>query len=569
MISDVENRARRAGEAARAEAALRVRDVRMPGVAPGRVRRVRPRLVVAAGVVTALVGAVVVAGVVDRVPAPVIDPARPNDQAVGPVAEDGVLPVPEVGEALAAYLADGRPVFVSHPEAGEVVVLDAVDPRAPGGWQQLVAYCSSSGWFEELRHGSRFNGWGEYAGGPAPAGLAAYPSELAADGDSVRVTGPRGEPPERLGSADRHPQPQRGPNCDGNRDAGSNPPTAATYHQPPAGTPAVDGQDVPADRWIWATLVIGGVAAEPKVCDADGTCPADAPDVAGIERGEEWGLLGRVPRALFARRGADGTVEVIVPATDEDGPHPGHTTAAGREPLYDVPSAGEARPAHLPDLTPIFLVHDTDGQVRVFDAASPANPTNLVGWCAGDEVFVDAAGTRYATDGRPATPADEGLRQYPAELVDIGETRGIRITGNPVDGEDGEVASLPAGGCTETLGHQPDARTPVYEPGLQINDERWVWVRMHLESVDGELYLCAGSDQPCGELGDPDIGASCIQTDPADPDTLECEPYRDPIVTTPGAEPFDTPRLMLVHGDDNGRTVDIRLPPPSAEGSIR
>lgn len=34
-----------------------------------------------------------------------------------------------------------------------------------------VQHCASSGWFEDTCHGSRFNDWGEWGGGPAPRGL--------------------------------------------------------------------------------------------------------------------------------------------------------------------------------------------------------------------------------------------------------------------------------------------------------------------------------------------------------------------------------------------------------------
>lgn len=34
-----------------------------------------------------------------------------------------------------------------------------------------VTRCPSSGWFEDPCHGSKWNGWGEWTGGPAPRGL--------------------------------------------------------------------------------------------------------------------------------------------------------------------------------------------------------------------------------------------------------------------------------------------------------------------------------------------------------------------------------------------------------------
>lgn len=42
----------------------------------------------------------------------------------------------------------------------------------------LSRYCESSGWFEDPCHGSRWNRWGEWTGGPAPRGLDRHKSEI-------------------------------------------------------------------------------------------------------------------------------------------------------------------------------------------------------------------------------------------------------------------------------------------------------------------------------------------------------------------------------------------------------
>jgi cytochrome b6-f complex iron-sulfur subunit len=42
----------------------------------------------------------------------------------------------------------------------------------------LVRYCSSSGWFEDPCHGSRWNAWGEWTAGPAPRGLDRFGAEV-------------------------------------------------------------------------------------------------------------------------------------------------------------------------------------------------------------------------------------------------------------------------------------------------------------------------------------------------------------------------------------------------------
>ncbi len=57
-----------------------------------------------------------------------------------------------------------------------------------------VPWCQPSQWFECPCHGSKYNRWGEWMGGPAPRGLDRFPSEV--DGGSfvvntgVVVTGP-------------------------------------------------------------------------------------------------------------------------------------------------------------------------------------------------------------------------------------------------------------------------------------------------------------------------------------------------------------------------------------------
>ncbi|MDP8960984.1 MAG: Rieske 2Fe-2S domain-containing protein [Actinomycetota bacterium] len=58
-----------------------------------------------------------------------------------------------------------------------------------------VPWCQSSQWFECPCHGSKYNKWGEWVGGPAPRGLDRFPSEIDSEGrlsvnTGVLVTGP-------------------------------------------------------------------------------------------------------------------------------------------------------------------------------------------------------------------------------------------------------------------------------------------------------------------------------------------------------------------------------------------
>jgi cytochrome b6-f complex iron-sulfur subunit len=74
-----------------------------------------------------------------------------------------------------------------------------------------VPWCQSSQWFECPCHGSRYNRYGEYTGGPAPRGLDRYGSFIDDDGQFVvdlsnLITGP-------ARTANALKQPQEGPNC--------------------------------------------------------------------------------------------------------------------------------------------------------------------------------------------------------------------------------------------------------------------------------------------------------------------------------------------------------------------
>ena len=51
-----------------------------------------------------------------------------------------------------------------------------------------VPWCQTSQWFECPCHGSKYNKWGEWMGGPAPRGLDRFPSKLE-DGNLIVSTG--------------------------------------------------------------------------------------------------------------------------------------------------------------------------------------------------------------------------------------------------------------------------------------------------------------------------------------------------------------------------------------------
>jgi cytochrome b6-f complex iron-sulfur subunit len=69
-----------------------------------------------------------------------------------------------------------------------------------------VPYCPTSGWFECPCHDARFNGAGEYASGPAPAGLWHFPIEINADDDVIVDTANKvNQPPRGFFTTDKAP----------------------------------------------------------------------------------------------------------------------------------------------------------------------------------------------------------------------------------------------------------------------------------------------------------------------------------------------------------------------------
>ena len=74
-----------------------------------------------------------------------------------------------------------------------------------------VPDCTSSQWFECPCHGSRYNRWGEYRGGPAPRGMDRFATRVADDGALVVDTSTIIEGPSRqLNALD---QPPEGASC--------------------------------------------------------------------------------------------------------------------------------------------------------------------------------------------------------------------------------------------------------------------------------------------------------------------------------------------------------------------
>jgi hypothetical protein len=111
------------------------------------------RLVVA-GIGLVVLG-VVVASIAVGVPRRTLGTPWVRGAAVSTIRARGPVYVRDAD----AYLVAARPQ--------SVIALVARSPQMG----EPVRYCASSGWFEDPAHGSKFDGLGRYALGPAPHGL--------------------------------------------------------------------------------------------------------------------------------------------------------------------------------------------------------------------------------------------------------------------------------------------------------------------------------------------------------------------------------------------------------------
>ncbi|QBI19669.1 hypothetical protein ER308_08975 [Egibacter rhizosphaerae] len=114
-----------------------------------------------------------------------------------PSDDDGTVSevaVPPEGETAAAELDDGSPVFVVHHDDGDVDVLSAVSTHL----DHLVVWCAPEQVFIEPVGATVYEADGQWQGGPAHAGLAAYDVEVVEhDGQTRARVGYLNEPPER------------------------------------------------------------------------------------------------------------------------------------------------------------------------------------------------------------------------------------------------------------------------------------------------------------------------------------------------------------------------------------
>lgn len=97
----------------------------------------------------------------------------------------GLLDTPRPGQAVAAFLSDGHPVWVIRHEDGSGSVLDAFSTHVPYGINKLTWWCPASRVIDDPFHGSRYDELGDYFAGPAPTGLREYPVRV--EGNELQI----------------------------------------------------------------------------------------------------------------------------------------------------------------------------------------------------------------------------------------------------------------------------------------------------------------------------------------------------------------------------------------------
>ena len=123
--------------------------------------------------------------------------------------------VPEAGLAIVTWdptLPAARTAYGdAHVIVDDAVGLMAVNSRACPHLGCAVPWCQSSQWFECPCHGSRYNRYGEWTGGPAPRGLDRFRSFVDGDGNFVVDLGTPLTGPARTANALK--QSREGPSC--------------------------------------------------------------------------------------------------------------------------------------------------------------------------------------------------------------------------------------------------------------------------------------------------------------------------------------------------------------------
>ena len=167
------------------------------------------------------------------------------------------------------------------------------------------------------------------------------------------------------------------------------------------------------------------------------------------------------------------------------------------------PGPGEVRPDYLEDGTPVWVVGDNGGAIRVLSAFSPHRPANvgmLLWWCETGEAFEDPAyGSRYDAGGfKFFGPAPTGMPAY--ETIGVGSAVRVGDLGPappPDAGGSGRVgqddACLLPDDAADITFHTFEG-WPVHESPIDAvasEPEGWILLAGELAVIDAGIFMCA------------------------------------------------------------------------------
>ena len=220
-----------------------------------------------------------------------------------PVRGDlGTLDLPSDGEAVAAVLDDGRPVWVVAGPRGDWV-LEARAPRSAGAPGALVAWCGRERIFVDTAGEAVFAADGTLLEGPLVTGMVAFAIRPGGDDATRVIVGS-----ESAARPVAEPSAQRPAPCDVGE---------WTAHEPTAGElfdPSVAADQEPPG-WIWLEGTLRAIDGRARLCDGiDPACGGSAA-AGGIDPATipPDGIEGR-----FIGLVRDGAIEglAIVPRHD-------------------------------------------------------------------------------------------------------------------------------------------------------------------------------------------------------------------------------------------------------------
>jgi hypothetical protein len=162
------------------------------------------------------------------------------------------------------------------------------------------------------------------------------------------------------------------------------------------------------------------------------------------------------------------------------------------------PAPGEIRADYLADGTPVWVVGDDGGAIRVLWAISthrPANVGTMLWWCEAGEAFEDAAsGSRYDAGGfKFYGPAPTGLPAYEITVVGSAVQVGDLQPAPPPDAGPGRVGQPDVCFLRDVTFHTFEG-WPVHESPIDAvasEPDGWILLAGELAVIEAGIFMCA------------------------------------------------------------------------------